>query len=72
MTMTLAAHLEHDRLARRAARLDRVVTELRAQARSYGDHPAVPRPLCQSLANFQRELDVIRKRLAEGSMKDAA
>ena len=64
MTMTLGAELERDRLALRAARLDRVVTELRAQARAYGERPAVPRPLRHSLADFQRELDHVRKRLA--------
>jgi hypothetical protein len=71
MTVTLGAQLERDRLARRAARLDLVVTELRAHARSYGDRPAVPRPLRHSLADFQRELDHIRRRLAAPAMEDA-
>ncbi len=70
MTMTLGAQLERDRLARRAARLDRVVAELRARARFYGDRPAVPRPLCQALADFQRELARIRRRLAAPAALD--
>lgn len=61
--MTLGARLELDRLERRAVRLDRVVAELRSQARTYGDRPAVPLPLRQSMADFQRELDRIRERL---------
>jgi hypothetical protein len=68
--MTLGAHLERERLVERAARLDRVVTALRARARAYDDEgdggvdaDAVPRPLRRSLHDFQSELDAVRRRL---------
>lgn len=64
--MSLGAHLERDRLEERAARLDRVVTALRARARSYED-VAVPRPLRGSLQDFQRELDAVREQLSAPS-----
>jgi hypothetical protein len=65
--MTLGAHLERERLVERAARLDRVVTALRARARAYdaegGEGAAVPRPLRRSLGDFESELDAVRRRL---------
>jgi hypothetical protein len=61
--VTLAAALERDRLQERAARLDRVVTALRARARAY-DTTTVPRPLSHSLRDFQHELDAVRDRLS--------
>ena len=64
--MTLASHLERDRLEARAARLDRVIAALRARARAY-DAMAVPRPLRHSLSDFQQQLDAVRERLAEAS-----
>jgi hypothetical protein len=60
--MTLRAQLERDRLEDRAARLDRVVTALRARARSYDDS-AIPAPLSHSLTDFERELGAVRERL---------
>jgi hypothetical protein len=61
--MTLGAHLERERLVERAARLDRVVTALRARARAYDADDAVPHPLRRSLRDFQSELDAVRRRL---------
>lgn len=61
--MTLRAHLERDRLEDRAARLDRVVTALRARARAYDD-ATIPAPLNHSLTDFERELGAVRERLA--------
>jgi hypothetical protein len=61
--MTLRAQLERDRLEDRAARLDRVVTALRARARAYDD-AMVPAPLSHSLTDFERELGAVRERLA--------
>ncbi|HEY6762621.1 MAG TPA: hypothetical protein VI318_24170 [Baekduia sp.] len=61
--MTLAAHLERDRLEQRAARLDQMVAALRARARAYDD-AAVPPPLSHSLTDFQRERDAVRVQLA--------
>jgi hypothetical protein len=60
--MTLRAQLERDRLEDRAARLDRVVTALRARARAYDD-ATVPAPLSHSLTDFERELGAVRERL---------
>jgi anti-sigma factor RsiW len=60
--MTLRADLERDRLEDRAARLDRVVTALRARARAYDD-TMVPPPLRRSLTDFERELGAVRERL---------
>lgn len=60
--VTLGARLERDRLQDRAARLDRVVTVLRARAYDYGDG-ATPSALEHSLADFQRELAAVRARL---------
>jgi hypothetical protein len=60
--VTLGARLERDRLQDRAARLDRVVTVLRARAYEYGDG-AAPTPLKHSLADFQRELAAVRQQL---------
>lgn len=60
--LTLGADLERDRLHERAVRLERVVTALRARARAY-EGTAVPRPLSQSLAEFQDELSAVRGRL---------
>jgi anti-sigma factor RsiW len=61
--VTLGAHLERDRLEERAARLDRVITALRARARAY-DSTTVPPPLSHSLTDFQVELAAVRARLA--------
>lgn len=61
---TLGARLERDRLADRAARLDRVVEALRARARAYEDRPAPP-ALTRSLADFQRERAEIRTALTD-------
>jgi hypothetical protein len=60
--MTIRADLERDRLEDRAARLDRVVTALRARARAY-DATMVPPPLRRSLTDFERELGAVRARL---------
>lgn len=65
--MSLGADLEQDRLEERAARLDRVVTALRARARSYEDSDRVPAPLSRSLHDFQRELEAVRERLTRRS-----
>jgi hypothetical protein len=63
---TLAATLEHDRLRRRALRLEGVVVALRARARAY-ETGAVPRPLGLALEGFEDELTAVRARLEASS-----
>ena len=60
--VSLGARLERDRLQDRAARLDRVVTVLRARTYDYGEGEAPP-ALKHSLADFQRELSAVRAQL---------
>lgn len=68
LSATLGARLERDRLQDRAARLDRVVTVLRARARDYGDGGA-PAALRHSLADFQRELAAVRAQLTRSERR---
>jgi hypothetical protein len=65
--VTLGANLERDLLAERAARLDRVVTALRARARAY-DAAAVPPPHCRSLSDFGHASTHRRRSGASGPM----
>jgi anti-sigma factor RsiW len=67
---TLGAHLERDRLEERAARLDRVITALRARVRAYDDG-AVPPPLSHSLTDFEHELSRVQSRLATSQRASA-
>jgi hypothetical protein len=60
----IGSELEHDRLAHRALRLERVVEELRARAHAHRRARGhAPRPLTQALVGFETELRTVRSRL---------
>jgi hypothetical protein len=61
----IGAELERLRLARRARRVERVLTELRARRRVVVERREVPPPaLSLAIADFARELADARRRLA--------
>jgi hypothetical protein len=57
---TPAKDLERARLAHRADRIERVLTELRERHRDQTLRGAVPAPLSQSIAEFAAQLALVR------------
>lgn len=62
--MTLGGLLERDRLAARVKRLERVILSLRRRSEEAGRSlEPIPIALKQAIADFERELNDLRRRL---------
>ncbi|MDO8188980.1 hypothetical protein Q5424_20560 [Conexibacter sp. JD483] len=66
---TLAAELEQQRLAHRAARIRRALSAMRRLADAR--HDDVPMPLLLGMSDFDRELSRVEQRMRELNSSDA-
>jgi hypothetical protein len=61
--MTIAEHLELERLRHKEQRLRLTIRELRVRARSRSDDGSVPEGLRRALQDFEHQLRAVRSRL---------